>query len=272
MAYTVYIKYKKSEAAILNISFGRDASIYLTDMISRYAEDPVFEIIKYDLPMDTRRTKEIKVDETRYKTKNQPKFSHHASGFFQLSSANKDKGAIISGIDDATNQPKGVSVNSFSLKTSTNDDGPFLVGKFWGLNNIPLYNSKTSDQIYFQDNDINSQGLYNTGSRIAFAVYFFHIPIEKLSKDDLDKDWIKYDYINFKRPLILKLLKEPLSQGYVIGLACLKARCEHKSKFGFIISGGPGGIDKESNTCKNVSVIFPKPDYDIDLNYISLDL
>ncbi|MBA4336413.1 hypothetical protein C0416_01380 [bacterium] len=271
MSYTLYIKYKKSEAAVLNVSFGKDASMYSTDMVSRYINNPVYEVFTYDLPLDSRLVKKIKADEKIYIMTNQPKFTHHTTGFFQLSTANKTKGSIISGIDEITNMPKGVSEDSFNLVNSTNDGGPFMTAKFWGLNNIPLYNSKTSEQIYFRDEDINLQRLNSAGSRLAFALLFYHIPVEKLSKDDLDKDWIDYFHPNFKHPARLRLLKEPLSKRYIVGIACLKARCDHDNNFGFIISGGPGPINKITNTCKNISVTFPKSNYPLDANHISLD-
>lgn len=269
MSHNIYVRYKGLETAVLHISTGSDGSIYFSDLVSRYHDKPEYEIVKYDLPLDRKETKTVELNEKRYRTDFQPKFSHHSSGFCQISGIKK--GTIISGIDENTGIQRGVAEDSFALNTDTNDGGPFLTGVFWGLNKLPTYKSKTSKPIYFEDEDIDYQSLNNRGKKLAFAFMVFHIAENKIETIEGKEDWGYYNYENFKKPLLLKILNKDHSSTEKIGISCLKARSDMPSDFGFTLTGAPGEIDKKKNTCKNTAIIFPKPEYHRPLKYLSLN-
>lgn len=270
-SYTLNIQYKKYETAILNCSFGSDGSFYLVDLVSNHSSEHAYEIMTFNSPVNkVGMEKIIKIDKKRYYSKNKLKFSHHASGFFQVSG--EKPGTVISGVDKETGAPKGASVQAFKLKIDTNDGGPFLTGHFWGLNSLPSRKSKTSAKICFSDDEINYQSMNNKGIKPSFALLFFHLPINKLSEEEQKKDWIYYDYKHYKKPLLLRLIKGEKSFGYMVGISCLKCRCNSNYDFGYILSGGAGEIDKTTGTCKNIAIVFPSEGNNADIeNCITLD-
>jgi hypothetical protein len=270
MSYTIFVQYKKAKAPLLNLSLAKDGSVHLIELISKYAESPEFEIVTYNLPVDKVGTgKTVKPDEKLYSANKRIKFSHHQSGLFQISGENSKE--IISGVDTETGQPKGVAVEAFKLKQVTNDGGPFLTANIWGVQHMPNKKSKSSEPIIFTEKEINYQSMNNSGEKHAFVFLFFHFPVSKFSTNDLNKDWFYYDYKHYKKPLLLRLLKEGIKHGYVIGVSCLKARTSFSSDFGYTMSGGAGEIDPKTGTCKNVAVIFPRPEYREPLDLISID-
>lgn len=257
MAYTLWVKYKKAEAPVLNMSFSSDGSVHLIDLVSRDTDLPEFEILTMDFPVDKVGTgKSLPTDKKHFYANHRLKFTHHQSGFFQVSGEDSTK--IISGIDKNTGLPKGVSVDAFKLKLSTNDGGPFMTANIWGVNYITSKRSKTSEEIKFTEKEIDYQSMNNNGQKSSFAFLFFHLPVTLFSSDQVKKEWVFYDYKHYKKPLLLRLLKESVNHGYVVGVSCLKARADFKENFGFAMMGGAGKIDPSTGTCKGIIVIFPR--------------
>lgn len=270
MAYNLYVKYKKAETPVLNISFSSDGSIHLIDLISKNVKSPEFEIATLDFPVNNvGMGKSVPIDKKIFYASHRLKFTHHQSGLFQVSG--EDSSKIISGIDGQTGQPRGVAVKAFELKTATNDGGPFLTGHFWGLHHLPYISSKSSEPIVFSEEDINYQSMNDKGKKLSFSFLFFHLPISKFTSEDLKKDWVFYNYHHYKKPLLLRLLKESITHGYLVGVSCLKSRTDSDENFGYFLCGGAGRIDPTNGTCKNVVVIFPRSKTPNDLNYHSLN-
>lgn len=270
MAYTIYVKYKKAHAAVLNLSFGKDGSVHLIDLLSKHHQAPQFEIATYDFPVNkVGMGKAIKPNEPRFVATHRIKFSHHQSGVFQISGENSK--SIVSGFHSDSSASKGIAVDAFRLTQETNDGGPFLTANIWGVQHVPFCKSKSSTAITFSEKEIDYQSMRNKGKKCAFAFMFFHLPIVRFGDTALNNDWIYYSYHHFQKPLLLRVLRESINKGFVVGVTCLKGRSNFDSNFGFTMSGGAGKTDPRTGCCKNIAVIFPKPDYDNDLEYISLD-
>jgi hypothetical protein len=109
------------------------------------------------------------------------------------------------------------------------------------------------------------------GPKPAFALMFFHFPKDQIPKEHLDKNWTYYNYKNFQKPLLVRLLKDDFKHNYIVGISCLKARSKFESAFGYTMSAGGGEVDKEKGTCRSLAIVFPKPKYNVELNYQSLD-
>jgi len=272
MAYTIFIKYKNAEAPVLNISFSVDGSVHLIDLISRNVQNPEYDIFTADFPVKkSSSSKSVKIDKSRYYAAHRLKFSHHQSGFFQVSGEDSKK--IISGIDDVTGLPKGVSVDGFNLESSTTDGGPFLTANVWGVNHLPNKKSKSSESIFFTEKEIDYQSIENRGQKPSFAFQFYHLPKSIFKEDQLKTDWFFYNYsTHFKKPLLLRLLKDSISHGYVVGVTCLKARADFKDDFGVAMMGGVGLVDHMTGTCRSITVIFPRSKIvSEEANYLSLE-
>lgn len=269
MAYTIYIKYKKAYAPVFNISFSGDGSVHLVDLLSKHVDTPEYEIATLDFPVNkVGMGKEVALDKKRYFANHRIKFSHHKSGFFQISGEDSTK--IISGLDDETGLPKGASIEAFQLKQETNDGGPFMTANIWGIQHLP-YKSSSSTPIIFSEEQIDYQAMNNQGGKPAFVLLFFHFPIAQFKPENIHDDWGFYNYHHYKKPLLLRALKETEEHGYIVGISCLKARTNFKDDFGFTMSGGAGKINPDTGTCKNLIVIFPRPKCDSGQDSFSLN-
>lgn len=184
-SFTIIIRYKSSETAVLNATYNHpDGSFQITDLITKHIENPEYEIVTFDIPVNkVGREKTITADKERYFTNNRVVINHHSSG--KLHVKGEIKGTVIQGFDQGTGLPKGVGlVDGFDLVNDTNDGYQFLGGVFWGLNKVQNYISKTSEKITFCDDEINYQTMRNTGAKTAFTVLFFHFPILKVKNDN----------------------------------------------------------------------------------------
>lgn len=268
MSYTIYALFKGKKSALLNISFSKDGSVHCKDMISKDDPYPIYEIATYELDTkNPRLNKEIEPSSQRFIAHSRVKLSHHASGFFQISGEGKK---ILSGIDENGN-PRGVFIDSFQIKTSTNDGGPFFGGLFWGLNKIKDYKSKNSQEILFTEEDMRYQNLGGNGKKTAVAILGFHLPIARFSKEEILEGKGIYNYKNYRKPIKLTFLPKDINDQFIIGITCLIARTGFQSDFGFTLGGGSGFIDVETGKCKNAVIIYPKPLYAKDIKYASLD-
>ncbi len=273
MSYSIGVNYGKADALVLNLFFGEDGSVYLTDLINRHFEKPGYDILTADFPVartpDGNKT--VQADKKHYYADHLLKFSHHPSGFFQISG--QDGSKVISGIDDKTGLPRGIAVDAFKLKSSTTDGGAFLTATLWGVHHLEKRTSKKSQEIIFTEREIDYQGMNNSGSKRAFAFMFFHLPISSFTNDQLQSDWVYYDYrTHFEKPLLLRLFKDAMEHGYLVGVSCLNARCDFREEVGVAMMGGVGLVDPHTGTCRSIIVVSPRSkEYSPDAEYASLN-
>ncbi len=256
---------------MLNAAYNSDGSFQIVDLISKHVENPEYEIVIFDMPVNkVGRGKTIKVDEKRYFANNRVVINHHISGKLHVKGERKE--TIIQGFDSETGLPKGAGLlDGFNLLNDTNDGYQFLGGIFWGLNKINGHTSKTSEKIIFSDEDVNYQTMRDTGSKLAFTVLFFHLPLSKVSEVDLENGYMYYSLEKFIRPLYLKLLKPDKYYGFLIGVSCMKSRINNDNEFGFHLSAGATKINPETGTCKNLAILYPSYRGEKTENYHSLN-
>ncbi|MBA4336543.1 hypothetical protein C0416_02090 [bacterium] len=270
-SFAIIIRYKNSETAVLNAAYNPDGSFQITDLITKHIENPEYEIGTFDMPVNkVGREKTIEANKTRYFTNNRIVINHHVSGKIHVKG--EKKGAIIQGFDTETGLPKGVGlIDGFDLINDTNDGYQFLGGVFWGLNKVPKYISKTSEKIIFSDEEVNYQTMRNTGSKLAFTVLFFHLPLPKVSDEELKNGCMYYSLENFIRPLFLKILKPEKNYSFVVGVTCMKSRINNDNEFGCHLLAGATKINPETGTCKNIAIFYPSYRGEKTENYYSLN-
>lgn len=270
-SYTIFIRYKGLERAVLNAAYNTDGSFQITDLVTKGVKNPEFLIVTFNLPArDGRSRKILKADKAKYYVNNRVAINHHVSGRIHIKGEKPE--TVIQGFDVVTGRPKGIGLDDgFDLQNETNDGYQFLGARFWGLNLIQPYESKTSQRVVFSDEEINYQTMGDVGKSVAFTVLFFHIPIKLLSSDDLEKGSVYYRLERFKKPLFLKLLVNKHNHGFVVGVSCLKSRCDSKGKLGFTMSAGATKIDEKTDTCKNIAIIYPSNRDVKNEDYISLN-
>jgi len=271
MAYSIYTKYKKKKTGLINIEFSKEGSVYFTDLIGRHFKTPEFSFFTYDFPPGKVGTgKQIKPDSIAYVTTGKPKFSYHPRDkVFQVSGD-----CVFSRINKETKEPEGLGMKIFDFNIPHNDGGPIVTGLFWGLNHLEEKVPKSSEEILFDEDTIRYQNLNNKGQVRAFAVLIFQLTEEKIRFDEEGSDWGYYDYLDYyKKPLRVRILRNPYAKGYVLAISVLNARSDNDSETGFHLSGGSTMIDPKTGMCKDVALIFPKPNIgngfsEVPLNYL----
>jgi hypothetical protein len=83
------------------------------------------------------------------------KLSYHADGFAQFSGEDNNK--IISGIDPATSNPKGLGIRSNPLSTPTSS-GPVVGITVWGLDDYPTVSKVPSGTVIIEPNECYYRG------------------------------------------------------------------------------------------------------------------
>lgn len=268
MAYSIYTEYKKRKTGLINIEFKPDGSAYFTDLIGRYFKDPEYSFFTYDFPSGKVGTgRRIKPDPIVYVTTGKPKFSYHPrKKFFQVSGD-----GMRSGFYQETDEPKGLAVKTFDFNVPENDGGPIVTGKFWGLNHLQYKPSKTSDEILFDEEKIRYQSWINKGDTLNFNVLIFQIAEGKIRPDPKNENWGYYDYINCRKPVWVRILKNPYQENYVLAVSVLIGWSYTDSETGFNLTGGSTLIDPKTGTCKSVSLFFPRLRISNKFSEVSLD-
>lgn len=269
---TILLETKEGYVPVFNLASSDDGSIMLTDLIKRHAEnDLAYEICTFDYPIHKKTLKQqVTPHPVRYYSKQQLKFSHHASGFFQVSG---DSGkSILSGID-SFGHPRGVATNSFKLSSSTNDGGPIIGTLVWGLDKLPAKSSKKQTELLFTEDEmqeLHDELTHPSGKKKAFILDFFHIPAAIVSEEEKAKGSMLYKNWGNNDGLRLKLI-DISEHNFFVGVLATTTRTNMDSLFGFTMTGGPSAINLKEGACKNTCILFPMPNYKKNLDHLSLD-
>lgn len=264
-SYAICVQLGSAEIPILTLAFTSDGSFSVQDRIAVAETDSLYQILQFSYPADqVGMGARITLDRSVYYSRNKPKLSHHAqSGLFQISTAqsNKKGARVISGFDLSSGLPKGLGNYSMQLQRVTNDGGPIVGGVFWGLNKMPAGTIRSSRPLVFLENHLRDQTMNNRGAKSAVAVDMFHFLKSKNTLQYLDdnKEWARYLYRHYKRPVLIRMVDPGSKHDYLLGISCMMMRCNDTSHYGYRMGGGPGIVDKETGNCLNTHIMFEMP-------------
>jgi len=167
-----------------------------------------------------------------YSASDKVKLSIHLTGFVQFSSATNTK--IVSGIDPATNQPRGLGL--LGPPIPPNFRGPLCGLVAWGLDDFEDFTSSSGEKVLFTDPDLYFRRC-TPGNHNGVFVEFFLLPVMSWSgvrrrDGNLMLDMVFPDFDAAFGVVSLRILPLP-GQPFILGVTTSRIKVGFDSSSGF---------------------------------------